>query len=129
TLNIAGDLSVPGPDGAFIAIQNNRRPSDPASSGGSIGSNATLNITAANFSADNGFDVAISNNNNSTGSGTGGSIGANAAINFNITGDVTTTASSGATFEILNQRAFGSGGPTGGSIGGDATLSITAANF
>ena len=80
-MNIGGDLTIAG-DGS-IDIANHRNFEEPGSTGGTIDSDATLNITAANFSVGGQLDIDILNRNNGSGSGTGGSIGGDAAINVN----------------------------------------------
>jgi len=87
--------------------------------GGTIHGNATIQLSAANLSGNSLF-VYLDNRD-------GGRIDSAATIDFNLTGDVTTPGD--ASFEIANQRHPGFGGPTGGSIGGDATLTIAAASF
>ena len=59
--------------------------------GGTIDGDATVNITAANFSVGGQLDVFIDNRKNGSGSGNGGTIGGNAAINLNLSGNLTTT--------------------------------------
>jgi hypothetical protein len=130
TLNIGGDLTIAG-DGA-IYIANQRNFQEQGSSGGTIDSDATLNITTANFSTGGELDVYINNRNNGSGSGTGGSIGGNAAINLNLSGNLTTPGSDPntlgtpglASIGIFNE-GFVAGSP-GGFIGGNATIAVTA---
>jgi hypothetical protein len=129
TLNIGGDLIVAGDGEIFIANQRNFQSTAP--SGGTIDSDATLNITAANFSVGGELDVEIDNFISGSSSGTGGSIGGNAAINLNLSGNLTTPASDpnslgipgNAYFQIRNESLVG--GSPGGFIGGDAILDIT----
>src|SRR5262249_45293530 len=84
-------------------------------SGGTIGGSATINLTAASISA-NSLLAQIDNSN-------GGSIGSGANVTFNVGGDLTTQ--SDATFQILNFDL--GGGP--GTIGVDATVNVTANNI
>ena len=81
---------------------------------GNIGSDATITVTAANLAttdtAIGSFSVSIAN--------AGGSIGNGAIINFRLTGALNTA--SDATFSIDNSN--------GGTIGGDATVNVSAAS-
>jgi hypothetical protein len=132
TLNIGGDLTVAGDGSIFIANQRNFQAIAPI--GGTIDSDATLNISAANFSVGGVLDVEIDNFISGSSSGTGGSIGGNAAINLNLFGNLIATGSdpnSGgipgdAYFQILNHSSV-SGSP-GGFIGGDATIDLNIIN-
>lgn len=132
TLTIGGDLTIAGD--ASTEILNQRDATSTVPSGGTIDSDATLNITAANFSVGGELDVDIRNRNNGVGSGTGGSIGGNAAINLNLSGDLAVTGSdpnSGgvpgdANVYIANENDVGG---SGGFIGGDATIDVTAGDI
>jgi hypothetical protein len=84
-------------------------------SGGTIVGNATINVTAASITA-NSLLAQIDNSN-------GGSIGSGANVTLNVGGDLTTQGD--ATFQILNFDL--GGGP--GTIGVDATVNVTANNI
>jgi hypothetical protein len=87
--------------------------------GAAIGQNALVDVTANGLTANGSLDSAIDNSN-------GGTIGGSAAINFSIAGDFATT-NGAATFRIWN---FGGGLPSpAGRIGGDATITLAAANL
>ncbi len=118
TVDIAGDLTTSG-DASFT-ILNQRALGFAGPNGGSIGGDATVNVTANNFSVGGSLDVEIRNRDNGIGSGTGGTIGGNAAINLNIAN----TVSSGSTafFQIVNESDVA--GSPGGFIGGDATMNV-----
>src|SRR5205823_13269163 len=83
SLNVPGALAAQG--NADIASGNE----DQGNGGGTIGSDATINVSAANISA-NSLLAHIDN--------TRGSIGGNAAINFAVSGKATIT--NDATFRI-----------------------------
>jgi FecR protein len=87
--------------------------------GGTIHGDATLQLSVVNLTA-NSLTLGINNRD-------GGVIDLAATVSGNITGDLTT--SSDATFIVQNQRAFGSTTLTGGSIGGDASVTVAANNF
>ena len=113
--------------------------------GGTIGGNATINVTAANITA-NSLLAQIDNSN-------GGSIGSGANVTLNVGGDLTTQGD--ATFQILNFDLGSGPGRSartprwtspqltfrpaalseaaiinfGGTIGGNATVNVTAANI
>jgi FecR protein len=116
-LNIGGDLTVAGDADVFIA--NLRNGAFPGLNGGTIDSDATVHISAANVSVGGNLDVSIDNEKNGGGGGTAPSIGGNAAISLNIASDLTTQGD--ASFEILNHN--------GGTIGGNATMNLSAANI
>ena len=99
SFTLTGDLTTSG-DANFL-IDN--------SSGGTIGGNTAINVDAANITA-NSLLAQINN--------TSGNIVGNANINFNLTGDLQTVGD--ASFSILNG---------GGTIGGDATINVNAANI
>ncbi len=82
---------------------------------GVIGSNATMNVSAASISAENSFLAQLSNY-------TGGSIGRNALITFTLSGNLSTQGD--ATFAI--DSGFGGGL---GTIGGNSTIFVSAANL
>ena len=133
TLNIGGDLTIAGD--ASIEIENQRNSQSTVPRGGTIDSDATVNITAANFSVGGELDVDIRNRNNGIGSGTGGgSIGGNAVINLTLSGDLTTTGTDpnsggvpgNAYFYIANESDVGG---SGGFIGSDATINLQAGSI
>src|SRR5207249_4770893 len=118
TLTIGGDLTVAGDGEIFIANQRNFQSTAPR--GGIIDSDATLTVTAANFSVGGELDVEIDNFISGSSSGTGGSIGGNAAINLNLSGDLITTASDpnslgipGDAFFLIRNQSFVGGSPGG----------------
>ena len=103
-MNLTGDLTTQGD--ALLTISND--------TGGTIGSDAVINVTAANISTGGALNAAIVN---SSGGG-GGNIVGSANINFNLTGDLTTAGD--ASLLILNDF--------GGTIGSDAMINLTANN-
>ena len=103
TLNLTGDLTTQGD--ATLAILND--------TGGTIGSDAVINVTAANISTGGALNAAIINSSG----GSGGNIVGSANINFNLTGDLTTQGD--AFLTILNDP---------GTIGSDAMINVTANN-
>jgi hypothetical protein len=110
TLNVGGNLTTQG-DATFQILNYDDGPGP-----GTIGSNATVSLIAANISTGLDFVANISNYNS-------GHIGGNADLNFNLTGDL--NAQGDAFFEIFNQddSLFG------GTITGHATVNVTAANI
>ena len=96
---LTGDLTTQG-DGNFFIFNNP----------GTIGSNATIDVTAGSISTGGSLFGLIDN--------TGGNIGGNALINFSTSGDITSQGD--ATFQILN---------SGGSIGGDVEINLNAASI
>src|SRR5262249_22363867 len=135
--NLTGSFAIPGtnpgnpdfdatvPGEADILIENQKRgiSQDSATSGGTIGGNALIQLSAASASTAGALDVEINNFSDGSGS-TGGSIGGNATISLNIAGGLTTQAD--AFFNIANQN---NGGTSGGIIGGDAAINLTATNI
>ena len=103
TLNLTGDLTTQGD--ATLAILND--------TGGTIGSDAVINVTAANISTGGALNAAIINSSG----GSGGNIVGSANINFNLTGDLTTQGN--AFLTILNDP---------GTIGSHAMINVTANN-
>jgi hypothetical protein len=94
--------------------------SPPSGAGGTINSNATINVSAGNISTTGGsLDFFISNRGSSTLGTAGGMIGGDAAINVN-SGDISTDTADEFLVEIANQK---------GTIGGDAKMDVTAANI
>jgi hypothetical protein len=132
-LNIGGDLTIAGD--ASAAISNPRHQGFTGPIGGTIDSNAAVNIMAANFSVGGELDVFIDNLNNVSASGGGGIIGGNAAITVNVPGTLTATGtdttSAGipgdANFYIRNESLVGSA--AGGFVGGDATINLQAGSI
>ena len=117
TLSIGGDLSVVGYTN--IAIDQFRRADLPNLNGGTIDGNAILNISAADISIGNDFDIYIGNEKDGGGTGTAGSIGGNATISLSATGDFSTAGYFDP--QIINYN--------GGVIGGSATIEVSAANI
>ncbi len=109
----SGDISVES-DASFQVLN------DVASSGGTIGSNAEVNVSAADFAA-NTLLSSISNR--------GGVIGQDAIINFGTSGDINTQGD--AVFQILNsaQDAGNGSGSNAGTIDGNALLDLSATNI
>ena len=101
TLNVGGDLTTVGD--ATLLIRG----------AGGIGSDAVIDVTAANVSTGT-LNAAIDNSS-------GGTIGGSANVNFNLTGDLTTGGD--AAFQIAN-----SSGGVGTTIGSDAVINVTANN-
>ena len=104
TFNIGGALTTTG-DASFSISNNN-----DGSGGGTIGSDATINVSAASISAGGALFANIINL-------AGGSIVGSANINFNLAGDLTTVGDANATLSIA-----------GGTIGSDAGINVTANN-
>jgi hypothetical protein len=137
TFDLKGSFAIPGtnpgdpnfdstvPGEADILISNQKRgvSQDSATSGGTIGGNALIQLSAASASTAGALHVEIDNFNNS-GGGTGGTIGGNAAINLNITN----TLQIGGAADFLIQNEASPGG-TAGTIGGNATINVSAANI
>ena len=84
--DVMGDLTTQG-DAVFQILNN-----DNGTSGGTIGSNATITVIASDLSSGGALNAGIFNS-------TGGTIGGNANINFNLTGNLTTQA--GASFKAM----------------------------
>ena len=104
TFNIGGAFTTTG-DASFVISNDN-----DGSGGGMIGSDATMNVSAASISAGGTLFAIISSLSDA-------SIVGSANINFNLTGDLTTSG----------DAAFGNS--SGGTIGGNATINVTAANI
>jgi hypothetical protein len=123
-LNIPGNISVTSNFNAEIA---NQRAAGTAlgPSGGFIGSNATVDITAGALSVGGTLTADIRNRNNGSGSGIGGTIGGNAAINLNLAGNL---GVQGDAVVLIGNESDIAGSP-GGTIGGDATINVSAANI
>ena len=121
----AGAISSGSDFAAFIF--NHRAVNAPEPDGGSIGTDASLSVstTTGSFTVGGGLDLEIENMNNAGTSGGGGVIGGNAEINLNVASNISTAGA--FTIQILNQsnnpKAFG------GTIQGDATITIQANNI
>ena len=106
TLQVSGDITTQ--DDAGFYILNNDNGNGP----GTIDSNATINVSAANICSGGSLFDNIHNQ-------TGGHIGGNANLNFNLTGDLTTQDN--ASFVIDNNNS--------GLIGSDATINVAASSI
>jgi len=114
TWNVTGDMIVQG--NARMGIQNALTLATAGAPAGTITGNATLQVSAANLTVGSpNFDLQISIEN-----GNGGVIGSAATVDFNVPGNL--TLGRGVLFDIGNSGA-------GSSIGGDATINISAANI
>jgi hypothetical protein len=114
TVNVGGNLTTQA-DAAFQILNND----DGSGSGpGTIGSDATLNVSAANISTGGNLDAEIDNFS-------GGMIGGNAAINVAAGGDI--NAQGNAAFGISNSDF--SSGSGGGVIVGDAMVNVSATSI
>ena len=80
--NLTGDLTIGGDAAVDNGSGTSQRHGIAANNDRSIGGNTTINVTAANITA-NTLTAQIDN--------TGGSIGGNAAINMNVSGSATVT--------------------------------------
>ena len=105
TDQISGDAVAT--NDTFFELLNN----DIGSGAGSIGSDATISLTAANVSTTGNFNEILNN-------GSGGLINGAASVTLNLSGDL--TVGSGAFIQIDNFN---------GSIGGNASISVNAANI
>jgi hypothetical protein len=110
TLQVAGNITAQG--NAVFEIDNNDK--GDGSGPGTMGSNATINVHAANISTGTSLFADIQNFD-------GGTISGNAAINFNI--DNAVSSGSTAFFGIDNDSQ--TAGSPGGSIGGNATVDVS----
>ncbi|PYX05248.1 MAG: hypothetical protein DMG88_22100 [Acidobacteria bacterium] len=132
-VNIGGTLTTleNGPDflenTASLSVALSTR-YDGNPTGSFIGGDATLGFQADSASIGGGLSVFLSDR--------GGTINGNAVLNFNITHDVTITGadipniSIASDIELLNDSGTtGVESPFGGTIHGDATLLVNAANF
>ena len=119
SFNLSGNLKTTT-GGAFFTIFNDRTPLSIDPSGGSIGTDATLNISALSSTVGGQFGLSINNIDNGVGGGTGGSIGGNATINLNVTNSLQVGAA--ADFLILNESNVA--GSPGGEIGGNASVNV-----
>ena len=105
TLTVAGDIHSTGD--TFVDILNN----DAGSGAGTIGSDATITLNAANITTGGNFNEFIVNS-------TGGHIAGAASVTLALSGDL--TSQGGAFFDIFNDN--------GGMIGGNATISANVAD-
>jgi hypothetical protein len=113
---------VPGEADILISNQIRGVSQDSATTGGTIGGNALIELTAASASTAGALDVEIDNFSHRSGS-TGGTIDGSAAINLNITNIL--QIGGAADFLIQNEG----GGSGGGTIGGDATIDVSATDI
>jgi hypothetical protein len=104
TFNIGGAFTTTG-DASFVVFNS----TNVGSGGGTIGSDATINVSAASIFTGGALFAEIFNS-------AGTPIVGNADINFDLTGDLTTMGD--ATFLI-----------SGGRIGSDAVINVTANNL
>jgi hypothetical protein len=127
--NVTHDVTVTGTDiptiadAADIEILNGSGTDVQSPFGGTIHGNATLQVSATNWTLTDpagSLFVAIDNRN-------GGLIDSNATLTFTLAGNLTTQGS--AEFDILNNQNVFSNGVPGGSIGLAATLDVSAANI
>ncbi len=111
----SGEVNI-GSDASFLIVNDTNTDSGE---GGTIGSNAEINVHAGSFSADS-LQASISN---------GGSVGQDAIVNFGTVGDI--SAQGDAVFQILNsaQDAGNGSGSNAGIIGGNALLDVSATNI
>ena len=106
TAALSGSLTSAGD--AFIQITNGD---------GTIGSDAAINMNAVNISTGGSLFATIFN--------TVGNIGGSANITFDLTGDLTTTGDANFLIDNFGDVEFGGGG----TIGGDAVISVAVANI
>jgi len=129
--NVTHDITVQS-DAAWQILNDSGTDLNAASPiGGTIHGNATLELSAANLTVPAGLlDVSILNKNGGV-VGSGGTIDSDANITFTLSGNLTTSGS--ASFTILNRLQIGgtggTAGTTGGTIGGNATINLSAANL
>ena len=111
TINVsAANISI----GGSLSFRNNNDAGDPTV-GGMIGTDATINVNAGSISVTGDLTADIPNGL--------GIIGGNAIINFDVSGDITTQGS--ASFQIRNDSSGGSGG----TIGSEALINVSAVNI
>jgi hypothetical protein len=126
TLQVAGDITTQGDANFAIFNNDNGNGSGP----GTIGLNATINVTAANISSGGALNAAIDNS-------IGGSIGGNATINMNVSGNATVTndaivqilGSDGAASAAININGgnYNAGGQFLTYIDGNGTITFNNA--
>ena len=117
---ISGDVVATGD--IFFDILNNFQ----GSGLGTIGSDATITLNAANITTKPGVIPGTGNFNEIIDNHTGGHIVGAASLMLALSGDLTSTTQ-GAAFQILNFDDGSGGGP--GTIGGNATMNLTATNI
>jgi hypothetical protein len=115
--NVTNNVTITGD--AAISLLNDGGSQVFSPIGGTIHGDATLQVSADNFSANSLFVENFNRN--------GGVIDSNASLSFNLSGNLTTAG--GADFEITNQQTGSSTGLPGGSIGLAATLDISAVDI
>jgi len=138
TLNVSGDITTQGD--ADFAIFNNDNGNGP----GTMGSNATINVSATNISTAGILDAEIDNYS-------GGQIGGSAMVNLTTFGDLTSQGTAflqivnngsghiggNAILDVGTEGDFGAGGDLfariyndgGGFIGGDAKINFSAGSI
>ena len=114
SFNIGGALTTQG-DAVFVISNRN-----DGSGGGTIGSNALVSLNAESVSVGGFFDAVISTNG-------GGHIAGDAINTVNVTGDL--TAQQGILVDIEDTIFGGTGNFTGGHIGGNAIVTLSAQNI
>jgi hypothetical protein len=105
-------------DAGAITVQNGASFKIDNNDGGEIGGNALINLSATTLSVDGALGLLEHIINFG-----GGNIGGSADLSFNLTGDLTTQAE--AKFQVVNNNDGGGGG----TIGGDATINVSAQNI
>ena len=135
TVDIAGAVTtmengtdfLGNPASLSVALSTRYDDGGGNTSGSFIGGDATLGFHADSASIGGGLSVFLSDR--------GGTISGNALLNFNITHDVTVTGADipmiadAADIELLNDGGTNILSPFGGTIHGDATLQVSAANL
>jgi len=136
-LNVTGDIHSGGGTSLLVQATGFNVVGGPFVAPGFIGSDALLNVTAANLTSDNSIDAEVGEKS--------GSIVGNARLNLNITdaitapdifflvgggagqigGDATMTINA-ASLSAANSQIFQIANPNGGTIGGDASLNVGA---
>jgi hypothetical protein len=115
--NIGGALSTTTDVFAGISTRND------GTGGGTIGSNATVDISAASVSVGGGFTTFVS-------TAGGGSITGNASNTVNVAGNLVVQ---GPILAVIDDQGFNQINPinfiAGGHIGGDATVTLSAQNI
>jgi hypothetical protein len=116
-LSVGGALTISNDVSVGISTRND------GTGGGTIGSNATVDISAASVSVGGGFTTFVS-------TAAGGSITGNASNTVNVTGDLVVQ---GPVFLEIADTGFNQINPinfiAGGHIGGDATVTLSAQNI
>ena len=113
TFNIGGDLTITD---AIIGVSTR----NDGAGGGTIGSDALVTLTANNVSAEGFFTTFISTNG-------GGNIMGDALNTVIVSGDL--NAQGGILLDIADTAFGGNGVETGGHIGGDAIVTLSAQNI